>query len=248
MQVLPAIDLYQNQVVRLLQGRYDQKHVYHDDPVALSCMFKAHGISTIHVVDLEAAQAQELRHVHILRSIKNKTQLNIHFGGGVRSLEDVRLLFRDVLSLSQDKIMIGSLPFQDAYAFQDIVCQYAENLIITLDVWGYDIRIHGWQKDTHRDVRDYITYLHHQYELNTFLVTQIKRDGMLSGTDIALYQELSTAFPTLHFIASGGVNHIANLYALKKACKIDAVIVGKALYANHISMNDIYQFNQGNNL
>ena len=243
MQILPALDLYDNKVVRLSQGDYHRKQIYYDNPLDLVEQIAQHQINTIHVVDLEAAEKKALVHLPLLKEIQNKFDLRIHFGGGIRSYEDVATLFNNVLDRNKDKIMIGSLPFKDKKEFSKIANKYKDNIILTPDVWHRDIRISGWKESTNMNIMDYIRFAHNTYQLKYFLVTQIKRDGMMQGVDIKLYQELCQQFPDIYFIASGGITNLANIVELKKQCHLNFVVVGKALYEKKITMKEISHFN-----
>lgn len=240
MLIIPAMDLIDNQVVRLEQGDYSKVTVYHREPLTLAKQFYEAGISRLHLVDLSGAKAGKPVHTQLFNEIKQATNVVIEAGGGLRSLSQVTNLFTNGLVPKKDFAMIGSLPFLNRAEFNKICDEYPQSILPTIDVWGTEIRIAGWQKDSGTQIFDFINEML-MMGLTEFLVTQIKKDGMMSGPDYQLYQELLKKSPSARFIASGGVSCVDDLKKLRDA-GLYAAILGKAFYEGKVTLDDVAQF------
>ena len=236
MKIIPAMDIIDNQVVRLTQGDYAQKQVYDTDPIGLAKRFQDNGVERLHLVDLSGAKKGEPVHFELFAKIKKETGLMIEAGGGVRKLEHVESLFSS-LDIHSDFVMIGSLPFKNQEEFSKIVAAYAKNILITIDVWGYSIKISGWQEDTKvelgKALKDFTSR-----GLENFLVTQIKKDGMMLGPDFELYKEIMAEF-SVRLIASGGVSSVEDLKQLNEIENLYGAVLGRAFYENEVSLADV---------
>ncbi len=239
MQVIPAIDLFDSKVVRLLQGDYKKITIYSESPLDVAKQFASHNISRLHIVDLSGAKNGSPFHTKLISTIKKMTDWQIEMGGGIRTYKQVQYIFETCLDPKRDYIMLGSLPFKDLNEFKKIVQDYSKNILLTLDVWGEIIRISGWQEDLKKNIFSSMSELIDKFTVNSFLVTQIKSDGLLNGPDIALYQKLLKANPTISLIASGGISSMKDIKRLAKDTNVDGVVVGKAIYENKIDLNKI---------
>ncbi len=237
MKIIPAMDLLDGCVVRLHQGDYEQVTIYNQDPLKQALEFKEAGFDRLHIVDLSGARSGSPQHAAIAAEIKQATGCSIEFGGGLRSLHDIEALVAAGLG-ENDYFMIGSLPFKNAAEFDKIVEKYAANLLLTVDVWQRDIRISGWQEDTRKDIFTFISECLER-GLNSYLVTQIQKDGTLQGPDYELYEELLQRFANIELIASGGVGSLEHLEQLKKIKGLFGGILGKAFYAGNIILSDL---------
>ena len=154
----------------------------------------------------------------------------------MRKLEHVESLFSS-LDIHSDFVMIGSLPFKNQEEFSKIVAAYAKNILLTIDVWGYNIKISGWQENTKvelsKALKDFTSR-----GLENFLVTQIKKDGMMQGPDFELYKEVMAEF-SVRLIASGGVSSVEDLKQLNEIENLYGAILGRAFYENEVSLADV---------
>lgn len=240
MLLIPAIDILNKQVVRLRQGDFQQVQVYSNDPVATAVDFAHSGVKHLHLVDLSGAQQQRSLSLDIFARIKQATSCSIEAGGGIRSLGDAENFFAR-LDTKTDKIMIGSLPFTDADEFFKIVQKYAASILLTVDVWGEEIRIKGWQEKSSVNLFEFLQNML-SLGIENFLVTQIRLDGMLSGPDIKLYRKILQKFPKIKLTASGGVSDMQDFTELSQLKNIQGAILGKAFYEGKVSLADIKNF------
>jgi phosphoribosylformimino-5-aminoimidazole carboxamide ribotide isomerase len=239
MQIIPAIDIIDGKCVRLTQGDYAQKTIYNEQPLEVAKQFEAAGLQRLHLVDLDGAKAGAVQNWKLLESIAANTSLVIDFGGGIKTEKDLQLVFNSGAALAT----IGSLAVKQADTFTNWLQQYgAGKFLLGADVKGTKIAIGGWLEITDIDIYDFITqYL--DKGVQQIFCTDVSRDGKLEGPSIDLYTGIIAEFPGLHFIASGGVSSVADLEALERiGCA--GVIVGKAIYENRISMDDIIAFNR----
>jgi phosphoribosylformimino-5-aminoimidazole carboxamide ribotide isomerase len=241
MHLIPALDIIENCVVRLTQGDYDKKKVYSENPLDMALGFRDAGVKRLHLVDLDGAREGKPVHIALFGEIKKKTGCIIEAGGGIRSIANLEDYFQAGLNVNEDFVMIGSLPFTDPDAFYEIKEKYLRNILLTVDVWDRSVRISGWKVDTNIHISDYLRKME-SMGVSNILVTQIKRDGMLTGPDIDLYKEISNNFPSFRIIVSGGISHIGEVPGLKKIAGVNGFIVGRAFYENKITYRDIQDF------
>ncbi|MCU7511245.1 MAG: 1-(5-phosphoribosyl)-5-[(5-phosphoribosylamino)methylideneamino]imidazole-4-carboxamide isomerase [Ignavibacteria bacterium] len=234
MIVIPAIDLYQNKIVRLKEGDFSKVTFYENSPLEQARIFEESGFSWLHMVDLEGSKTGSVSVLETVREIKAKTGLKLEFGGGVRDEASVAKIF----SSGADRVIIGSLSVENKKEFEAIVEKYgAEKVVVAADVKDGMIAVRGWTEKTAMSLKDHITYCMGR-DVDTFLCTDISRDGMLSGTNIKLYQDIISEFPGIKLIASGGIKDIEDV---RKVAELNAyaVVVGKAIYENRISLKEL---------
>lgn len=240
MILIPALDLIDNCVVRLTQGDYNQKTVYSDDPVNLAKTFcSLPQIKRLHLVDLSGAKAGIPKHLSIISKIKNETGCIIEAGGGIRSMESASAFFNsNALDEKLDYLMIGTLPVKNFQEFQKIVSQYPGRILLTLDVWGETLKISGWQEETNILLFDFLEKMI-SIGVNDYLITQIKKDGMMNGPDFKLYKKVLNHFPNIRLTASGGVSSMDDLKKLNDLPYLYGAILGRAFYEQKITLEDI---------
>ena len=243
MKLYPAIDILNGKTSRLIQGDYNQSHVYTDTPLEVAKKFSLiKNIGALHIIDLSGAKMAQPVAFPIIQEIKKNTTAKIHTGGGIRTFEHAKMLLEDILDVKEDRIYIGSLPFKDLQTFEKIVHHYKDSIILTVDVWGETIKISGWMENTNLNIYSFIESMVSKYDLHKYLVTQIQKDGMMLGPDFDLYQNLMQRFPNISLIASGGVSSIDDLIQLNKIKDLNGAIVGKAYYDTKITIEDMQKF------
>ena len=241
MKLIPALDIMGGNVVRLTQGDYSRKTVYSEDPVSAAAIFSNAGVKRLHLVDLDGALSGKPVNHELFGKIKKQTNCIIEAGGGVRSLEDVEKYFQLGLNPEEDFIMIGSLPFTDPLSFERIREKYLKNILLTIDVWERSVRISGWTIDTNISISVFLGQMI-QMGIENFLVTQIKRDGMLTGPDVNLYREINEEFLKIKVIVSGGIASLGDVKSIESLNSVCGFIVGRAYYENKITIDDIRNF------
>lgn len=234
MRIIPAIDLIDGKCVRLVKGDYDQKTIYNDDPVDMAMQFQDHGVKYLHLVDLDGAKAGKIINHRILEAIASNTGLIIDFGGGIRSAEDVQTVF----DYGGDQAVIGSLAFRDQPLFWEILeARGPEKIVLGADARQGKIAVGGWLEDTGIDLDDVVD----EYStrgVKYFLCTDIEKDGMMEGPSFELYRRMLERTPEIALIASGGIRHWGDVEEVK-ALGCEAVIIGKAIYENKITLKEI---------
>ena len=238
--ILPAIDVRDGRVVRLRQGDYARETVYADDPLAVAARFAGDGAAWLHLVDLDAAREGGYTLAPLLRRISIDTGLRVQTGGGVRSRDDVAAL----LGAGATRVVIGSLAVQQPQAVMAWLDEFgAEALTVALDTrcdaagrWHLPVR--GWTADAGEELMP-LAERFASAGLRHLLCTDIARDGMLSGPNLALYRQLATAFPKLEIQASGGLRSVADVHdALAAGCR--KVVLGRALLEGAIALPRLF--------
>ena len=237
-EIIPAIDILDGKCVRLTQGDYHQKTIYNEHPLEVAKQFADAGLQRLHLVDLDGAKAGAVKNWKVLETIANNTSLVIDFGGGIKTENDVDLVFQSGAELAT----VGSIAVKNKNEFLVWVEKYgAKKFLLGADVKDEKIAVAGWLETTDIDIYDFVeSYV--QKGIQQVFCTDVSKDGKLEGPSIELYKNIISKFPSLHFIASGGVSSMGDLIELKKiGCS--ATIVGKAIYEGRISMDDLKKFN-----
>jgi len=234
MQIIPAIDIIDGKCVRLTQGDYSQKKIYNEHPLEVARQFQDAGLERLHLVDLDGAKAGAVKNWKVLETIAGKTSLVIDFGGGIKREEDLGVVFNSGAAFAT----IGSLAVKNEEVFIQWLKTYGpEKFLLGADVKDEKIAVGGWLETTGIWIYDFIEkYI--QHGVQQIFCTDVSKDGLLQGPSVDLYKEVLDRFPSLHFIASGGVSSTKDLETLQKiGCK--GVIVGKAIYEGRIKLEDL---------
>lgn len=234
MQIIPAIDIIDGKCVRLTQGDYEQKKIYNEHPLEVAKAFEAAGLQRLHLVDLDGAKAGTVKNWKVLEAIAGKTSLVIDFGGGIKKENDVKIVFEAGARYAT----IGSLAVKDETTFVQWLSFFgADKFLLGADVKDERIAVGGWLETTGIWVYDFIRkYIDHG--VKQIFCTDVSKDGKLEGPATDLYKNIISEFPSLHFIASGGVSSMKDLEALQ-AIGCRGAIVGKAIYEGHISLKNL---------
>lgn len=242
LELIPAIDIIDGKCVRLTKGDYNTQKIYNEDPIAVAREFEHYGFKRLHVVDLDGAKSKHIVNHRVLEAMANATTMTIDFGGGIKSDEDLRIAFDSGASM----VTIGSLAVTAPDTFLAWAEQYgAQRVILGADAKEGKVSINGWQEEAEITLIDFLKF-YWRHSIQQVLCTDINRDGMLGGPAIALYQEIMTANPSCHLIASGGVSGLQDIKALYES-GIPAVVFGKAIYEGRISLNDLAVWHENEN-
>lgn len=234
MEIYPAIDLIDGQVVRLHKGDFAQQTTYGDDPVMVAQSYAEAGARWLHLVDLDGAKNPANRQFGLITDIIAKTGLKVQTGGGIRSIDDVAAL----IDAGASRVVVGSLAVRDKAAVTGMFARFGgEALCLAADVMkqgeAYNIAVSGWQEASDLSLEDFINgYL--AAGLRHALCTDIARDGTMTGCNRDLYAAVKTQFPQVQLQASGGVSALDDLVGLPA----DGVIIGKALYEGVFNVAD----------
>lgn len=234
MLVIPAMDILEGKVVRLLKGAFDSVTTYSSAPVKVVEKFVEAGFNRLHIVDLSGARERKLRIMNLVREIKSLFPVEIQSGGGVRTLDDARR----IMESGVDFLVAGSISVKNRDIFEKITSEIgAESIISASDSRDGMIAVDGWESTSVVSLEDQIRYCL-SLGINSFLVTDISRDGTLEGTNLPLYKKLLTDFPGIFLIASGGVKDKTDLQQLRES-SVPSVVVGKAYYENKITLEEM---------
>jgi phosphoribosylformimino-5-aminoimidazole carboxamide ribotide isomerase len=238
MIVYPAMDLMDGQCVRLAQGRFDEVASYPADPVEAVLAFEKAGAEWTHIVDLDGARAGEPRQHGLLADIALSLCMKLQVAGGFRTAEHLQRMF----DAGVDRVVIGSLAVKQPQLVRDFLLSFGgDHIVLALDVNMVDgvpiVATSGWTETSGTSLWE-IAALYP--EARHLLVTDISRDGMMSGPNVGLVAEAARRLPHLSVQASGGVSSLEDLSALKKAGAAGA-IVGKAFWEGRIGLDEALQ-------
>jgi len=237
MTIIPAIDIIDGKCVRLTKGDYSQKTIYNEDPLEVALEFEDAGIKRLHLVDLDGAKASEVKNWKVLEKIAGKTKLVIDFSGGISSQKNVEIAFDSGATYAA----VGSIAVKDEFAFSGWLLTFgAGRFIIGADVKDQTIVIKGWTEKTTISVFELIE----KYKtkgVKKFFCTDVNKDGLLQGPATDLYKKIMNEHPSIDLIASGGITITKEIEELREA-GCSGAIIGKAIYENRISLNDLKRF------
>ena len=226
----PAIDIRDGRAVRLTQGRSDEETVYGEDPVEVARGFAATGTTWLHVVDLDAAFTGEPRNRHLIEQIVAETGCRVQASGGVRTLADVEAS----LVYGAERVVLGTMALQEPSFVQQVLDAVGPRIAVGLDARGTTLQARGWTEEAGGlfEALEAFTAM----GVPRFVYTDVARDGMLAGPNIEMLQRVADA-TSAQVTASGGVSSLEDLEALA-ACheRVDAAIVGKALYSDRFTL------------
>ena len=237
MQIIPAIDIIDGKCVRLTEGDYLQKSVYDASPLEMAKKYEQHGIKRLHVVDLDGAKAGKVLNWRSIEAISMHTNLEIDFGGGVKTREDVER----IISLGIRYVTVGSIAVKEPALFSEWIKYFgADRFMLGADVKDRKIMVSGWMERSELELLPFLESYVNKGLRNLFC-TDISKDGKLGGPSYMLYEELKKEFPSAFIIASGGVSCMGDIHTLQ-AVQCDGVIIGKAIYENKISIHELEEF------
>ncbi|MEO5783488.1 MAG: 1-(5-phosphoribosyl)-5-[(5-phosphoribosylamino)methylideneamino]imidazole-4-carboxamide isomerase [Ginsengibacter sp.] len=238
MLIIPAIDIINGKCVRLTKGDYAKPIIYHNDPLDAARSFEDAGLQRLHIVDLDGAKAGSIKNLKALELIAANTNLIIDFGGGIKNINDVS----SVLNAGASIVTLGSIAVKHPEIIEEWLIEFGtDKILIGADVLDEKIKINGWLEDAGISVFDFIAKMLALGGLHIFC-TDISKDGVMQGPSIELYKNIMRQFPSLQFIASGGVSGIKDVIALQNiGCS--GVIIGKAIYEGKVTLKELAELN-----
>ncbi len=238
MKLLPAIDILDGSCVRLNKGEYGQVTKYSDDPISIASEWQRIGIKSIHIVDLNGAKTGELTNFSVISKIRELSEdLYIQVGGGIRTLESIR----KYISIGINKVIIGTKVITSPDFLQSIPMSLKEKIIIDIAMNNNALATNGWIEKSEVNIIDFIKQLEDN-QITELVVTDISKDGMLSGINKNLYTNMSS-LTEIPIIVSGGVTALADIQDIisMKDKGFSGIIIGKAIYENKIKISDLVQ-------
>jgi len=232
MILFPAIDLKEGQCVRLIEGKMDSATVYSRDPGSTALAWQQQGAEFIHVVDLDGAFAGQPRNRQSIRQIVQTVDVPVQVGGGIRDMETVE----DLLSLGVNRVILGSAAILRPNFVREACRKYGERVLVGIDARDGLVAIQGWGETVSKTALELALEVK-EWGIQRIVFTDIRRDGKLSGPNLAATGELAEA-SGLKVIASGGVSSLEDIRALQALERfgVEGAIMGKALYSGAVKL------------
>ncbi len=231
MQIFPATDILGGKVVRLTKGDYNQVKIYADSPAEMALEFMKDGATNLHMVDLDGAKDGAPVNFEAIREAAKIKDLFIEVGGGIRDMKRVE----DYLSLGVRRVILGTAAVRNYPFVEEAVKEFGNAIAVGVDAKDGFVAVSGWQETTSVKSVEFCKKLR-DTGVATVIYTDISKDGMLSGTNLEVYGELSE-IKGLDIVASGGITFINEIEKLRDM-NIYGAIVGKAVYEGKLSLKD----------
>jgi len=231
MDIIPAIDLKSGRVVRLIQGDPSRETRYSDDPAAIAREWERRGARRLHLVDLDGAFGGRPANQEALAEIVRAIRIPVQLGGGLRNLDSLRA----ALDLGVSVAIVGTAAIRDG-AFLEAACAaFPRRVALGLDARGGRLATSGWTEESTLQASELLRRVN-DLPLAAIIYTDIRRDGMLEGPDLAGLTEMLSA-TQIPVIASGGISSAADIRALATLTpRVAGAIIGKALYDGRLTL------------
>lgn len=233
MRIIIALDIIGGKCVRLTRGDFDTKKIYNEDPLEVALQVEDNGISYLHLVDLDGAKNSEIENLRVLEKIASRTSLKIDFGGGIRTIDDMKT----VLNAGAIQVTAGSIAITDEKLFLEWLKELGpDKLILGADCKNRKVSASGWLEDSDKDIISFISGYRSKGVKYT-ICTDIDKDGMLEGPATELYKEILDSID-INLIASGGISTIKDIEDLIiTGC--EGAIIGKAVYEGKLTLKEL---------
>lgn len=233
MNIIPAIDILEGQVVRLVKGELQNKIVYSDNPIEIAEKLETQGAEIIHVVDLDATLTtgwnNNQNNTEIILKIIDTIKIPVQVAGGIRSIDAINKMFEK----KAEKIVIGTLAYKNPQVLQQLSKDKVEKIVISIDQNKGIVMIDGWRQPSGFKVIEAIKFFMAK-GIKEFLLTTVDRDGTFNGPDLDTLSYASKV-NGVKIIASGGISSIEDIIRVKNiGCS--AVILGKSIYDGKIDV------------
>jgi phosphoribosylformimino-5-aminoimidazole carboxamide ribotide isomerase len=243
MYIIPAIDVLDKKVVRLREGSYEDVTTYDISLEEQIEKYLANGTELVHIIDLNGAKG-DFSNQDYLFDIVRRTEMKVQYGGGVRSIDKVK----ELIDAGVYRVIVGTQAITNPTFLEDLSTlnegrvKYADHIVLAIDVLDEVIKYSGWLESSPIKLIEYIDKCL-ALGFYRFLCTDISKDGKLGGAGIELYQKLLDHSPIIKLIGSGGISSMKDIEALKSLGRMESCVVGKAIYENKISIEDIKDWN-----
>ncbi|MCX8188277.1 MAG: 1-(5-phosphoribosyl)-5-[(5-phosphoribosylamino)methylideneamino] imidazole-4-carboxamide isomerase [Nitrososphaeria archaeon] len=229
MEILPAIDLMDGKVVRLIRGQPSNIIVYSDNPCKVALEWEKSGVPGIHVIDLNAAFGSG-NNRKIVKKICENIRLPINFGGGLHTIEDIEEAF----SIGVSRVIVGSAIFTRKLELEEVLSFGKDKVIVAIDHKNGKVTIDGWKTVLSIDIYDAMKSLWSR-GARLFLTTNTQTDGTLEGIDIQYLKKVEEFLKQVY--VAGGISSISDLLILKQM-KVKGVVLGRVLYDKIIDIKE----------
>lgn len=237
MIIIPAIDIINKQPVRLYQGDYNQKEVVGQSILDLALTFEKEGAKYLHLVDLDGAKEGSLMNQEVIVEVAKKLSIPIEIGGGIRTMESIDYYLDNGI----DRVILGTSAMEDEALLQKAIAKYKERIAIGLDCKDGYVYGRGWLASSSLYYIDFAKELEKK-GVKTIIVTDISKDGTLSGPNVEMLEKLSKEV-NMNIVASGGIRDITHIKALKKI-GVYGAITGKAMYHKTLDLKEAIKISE----
>jgi len=235
MEIIPAIDLMDGQVVRLKQGRFDKTSIYNATPEAMLTRYLDAGAAWVHIVNLDAARGVDSASNAVIESLLRMAPGRIELGGGIHTADDIDRW----LSAGAGRVILGSAVAGAPKWAADVIHTFgSDRLVAGIDCRDGHVAVRGWLETTPQTGADLAKTLA-EAGFTRAIVTDIATDGMLTGPNFELMKSIAR-ISGLNIIVSGGVSGTKDLETATalEADGIEGVIIGRAIYEGQIDISD----------
>ena len=238
MKILPAIDIKNGQCVRLQKGNFDKIDIYSDSPLDQAKLFKENGFNFIHIIDLDGALEGKRINTKIINQIIDM-DIKLQIGGGIRTILDIK----NLLNLGVERVILGTAIVENNEFLLEVLSRFDLHRI----TFALDFRIeknipliatNGWTSQTSINLCEFIKI----HNFANVLATDIDKDGLLSGPNLDIYNDIKNISSNVNIIGSGGITSIDDINDLKKI-GIRECVIGKAIYEKKLSMKELSSVN-----
>ncbi|MBS96503.1 MAG: 1-(5-phosphoribosyl)-5-[(5-phosphoribosylamino)methylideneamino]imidazole-4-carboxamide isomerase [SAR202 cluster bacterium] len=232
MEIIPAIDLLDHNVVRLYQGDFNKKTIYSANPIELVKKWESLGINRVHIVDLEGARYGKFTNINVIEQICKLSTLDVEVGGGIRN----RDVAHSLIDAGVDTVIVGTIAIRDKEEVLTIAQEIgASRVAIALDARNDKVAVDGWENNTETTISN-IIHDYQKYNINKYIYTDIDKDGTEEGPNrLKLIELLNTK--NIELIASGGIGSIQDIENLS-SLSLFGLIIGKALYSGTVDISE----------
>lgn len=232
MIIFPAIDLKEGKCVRLVQGDFDRKQIFSDNPVEIALKWQDQGAEYLHLVDLGGALTGKPENKTVIEMIVRSLKIPVQVGGGIRSMSYAE----ELLAMGVARIILGTSALADLALTECMIKRFGDRLAVSIDAKDGFVAVKGWTEISSIRASDLANQLKH-YGLKTIVYTDIAKDGMMSGPNFSELAEMHRC-TGLDIIASGGVSTLSDVMLIE-TMGLYGVIIGKALYTGDIKLIDL---------
>ena len=234
MLIMPAVDIKDGKCVRLVKGDFDKKSIYNESPLEQAKEWADKGAHVIHLVDLDGALEGKPVNLQLIKSISETVKKPVQIGGGIRDIN----IISEYVQAGIDRIIVGTQAYKNPEFIKEAGKKFPGKIIVGIDMFEGKVAISGWKEVTETDGIEFAHRLE-DYGVAEFIITDISRDGMLTGVNLKFYENILEKI-NLPVIASGGVSELNDIKNLSTLTEIGlvGVIIGKALYEKRFTLEE----------
>lgn len=238
MKIYPAVDIYDGKCVRLKEGILEKKEIFYENPVDAAKMWEQKGAKALHIIDLNGAFKGKMGNRTVVEKIINSVSIPVQVGGGLRTIEDIT----DALNTGAARVITGTSAVLDEEFLETSVKKFPGKVVVSIDAKDGYVAIKGWVNVSEFSAYNFANKIVGK-GLRDIVYTDISRDGLLKGPNVDGIEKMCNV-EGARIIASGGVTSIEDLMAIK-AAGAEGAIIGKALYAGVIKLEDALKAVEG---